>query len=364
MAEEQGFNALAREHTSSPDAGVDNILAELTKEDTPRDEQGKFIKAEQNTEAAADEAAPEESEPVEAEAETDEDAAPDEDQPSGDEEEQDTEPDDSPPIEMPVSWSAEDAETWQALTPAAQAKVLERETARDTEVRRVQNETAEKRKAAEAEATAAQTERQQLAQALTQVNAYGNTLDPIIQRGAQTDWAQLARDEGADEAMAQKAEYDQRVEYYQAVGQELQRLQQYQRQQHKKTQISALREKLPDMADDAKASAFKEAAQPVLQDAGYSTEEINALWSEMPDHRHVSILKDAVEYRKLKAQQKAIVEKKAADKASKVIKPKAQQNPTDQNKTRVDALRKQVRQDPRTVDIDQLTALAQQTVRN
>lgn len=84
------------------------------------------------------------------------DAAPEADpQPSGDE--QDAEPaegqePEQPPIEPPASWTAEARATFATLPRAAQEIIHQRETARDTEVRRMQSEVAQLRKGGDAQA--------------------------------------------------------------------------------------------------------------------------------------------------------------------------------------------------------------------
>lgn len=365
--EEQGFDALSQPHTSSPSAGVDDVMAALDAElnGTPRDETGKFTARQEDTATEVDEdtaiEAEDESEPVEgleAEAEgdeTDEDAAPEE--ASGEEEEGD-EPDTA--IDAPASWTAEEKAAFAQLPPETQATIAARESERERSVNARLAETAAERKATQAEREAAQTERQNMAQFLSQVSAYSRTMDPIIAKGMNTDWAALAREEGADEAMAQKAEFEQRLQYLNAVEQETARIQQATAQQHAQREAAALKEKVPELSEETALQSLRETATPTLVDAGFSAQEIEQTFQHIPDHRHVVLLKRLVELEQREAQRKAIQSKKAPATPQKVLKPKAAQDAKSVEKARVTALRKHVKSDPN--DLDALTELAQRAI--
>lgn len=110
--------------------------------DKPRAPDGKFAKAEPDKASA----------PAEQEA-----AAVEETQPSGEDAGADTA--EVPPIEPPKSWTAEQREKFAALPRDAQEIIAERESARDADLSRRQNETAEQRKALEAKQQAVEQER-------------------------------------------------------------------------------------------------------------------------------------------------------------------------------------------------------------
>lgn len=78
---------------------------------------------------------------------------------------QEADPAEQPPLELPRSWSKDKAEVWNSLSRDAQEHLLDLDKTSSTEVRRVQNEAAEIRKAAEAERTAATQARTQYEQA-------------------------------------------------------------------------------------------------------------------------------------------------------------------------------------------------------
>src|SRR5437588_150606 len=114
------------------------------------------------------------SEPTESTAQAD-DAAPAEGQPSGETESQ-PEPATEPPIEPPRSWTKDEKERFKTLPRETQEYLASRETERDREIRRSQNESADQRKALDAE-------RQKLEQARTQYeSALPQLLDTLQQQ--------------------------------------------------------------------------------------------------------------------------------------------------------------------------------------
>jgi hypothetical protein len=355
MADE-GFDALARDTTSIPEAGVDEIVSQLNEEQTPRDpETGKFTPRKAD---GADDGDTEESEPApEAKAEGEEDdAAPEE--VSGEDEAEEDDPETV--IEPPASWTVEAKARWADIPGDLQAVIAERESEQTATFNRQVNETVAQRKAADAEREAAQAERQNSAQFLTQVSAYARTMDPIIAKGMNTDWAALSREVGADEAYAQREEFNQRVNYLQAVEQQLQKIQTDSMKQRKQTEETRLREKMPDYQDTAKLQSFKDQSLPILTEVGYTPQEIDQYWEHIPDHRQALILQRLVKLERQEGERKAILAKKAKSPPPKVQKPKAQQDAKAQETARVAALRKQTEQDPNNYDA--LTELAQRTI--
>lgn len=115
---------------------------------------------------AADTTAPNE-QPIDLD--TQETAAPDESPPSG--ETEGTEPASLPPIELPKSWNADHKDKFAALPRETQEYLAERETARDAEVRRAQNEAAENTKSLTAKEQAAEQSRLSFEHALGEAAA-------------------------------------------------------------------------------------------------------------------------------------------------------------------------------------------------
>ena len=102
----------------------------------PRDEAGRFQGEQEQPELEA------EHEPVEGEVEVEELEATDE----SEYEDEAPEEDQAEAVEMPKSWSKEDADLWQQLPPSAQQKIAEREGQRDAAVNTKFQEVANARK--------------------------------------------------------------------------------------------------------------------------------------------------------------------------------------------------------------------------
>lgn len=123
-----------------------------------RDESGRFASTaveEEEIEAEAEVVETEEAAEEDAEQQETDEAA-DEAQPS--------------PVDMPASWSKDDAEAWSALPPEAQAKIAEREGQREAAVNQKFQESANARKAAEA----------QLAEASANREKYRDAIDHVL----------------------------------------------------------------------------------------------------------------------------------------------------------------------------------------
>lgn len=131
--------------------------------------------------------------------------------PSGDEETTETEAEDLPPIDPPSFWKKAARDLFATLPRDAQQAIVERERERERGLNTAMQEAAEKRKAAEAERTAAETERQTYTQQLT---AFIPALQRQLQgKWATVDWTKLARESPAEWA-ALRQEYDNDVATY------------------------------------------------------------------------------------------------------------------------------------------------------
>jgi hypothetical protein len=123
-----------------------------------------------------------------------------------------------PPVVAPNGWTAEEKEVFKSLPPAAQAAIARREQDRTTELRNLQNGTADQRKAADAEVTRLQALNVRINDAIgTQVNELSRDFPEIksqadIEHLAVTDparfsqfQARLMRFNGAQQAAAEAA---------------------------------------------------------------------------------------------------------------------------------------------------------------
>lgn len=147
---------LAAENVALDEAA--NAFKSFLSPAQPRDETGRF--APTQTEEAN-----EEEEEFEDAAEAPEDGVEDDEQ-EVDEAAEEAQPD---AVEMPSSWSKDDAEVWAALPAEAQAKIAEREAQRDQGLNLKLQEAANARKLVEQQAAEANANRDAYAQAIDQV---------------------------------------------------------------------------------------------------------------------------------------------------------------------------------------------------
>src|SRR6266516_3865903 len=195
-----------------------------------------------------------------------------------------------PQIDPPRSWTKEQREHWQSLPRTTQEYLHGRETDRDREVRKVQNEAADARKAAEAERATIAQQRAQYEQAIKAA------LD-IQSKGGTSEFADI---QSSADAMKLATEDPFRYARFAAHQQQLQVLQQEQAQaQHRQIQEreaqmgewrakqdAAFIDRVPEFADTAKREALQKAAVATLSDVGFSQEEMQGLYQN-------SILRDA-----------------------------------------------------------------------
>jgi hypothetical protein len=276
-----------------------------------RTEQRKKSSEQPAAPATESQAAPAQDAPVEQPQELADEAnaAPPEQEAPG--ETSETEPAEQPSFDPPRSWTKEAKEAFKLLPPGLQKDVAELERSREVEIRRSQNEVAEKLKGLTAKEQAAEQVRQQyeaalpsLLQALQDQQA-GEFSDiktmADVERLAREDWPRYAL-------------WDASQKKIQAVGMEMQRSQERQASEFKQKwsdfttkEDQAFADKVPEMADPKKASALADAAVGVLRETGFSDQELAKLWNgeasiSLRDHRLQLIVRDAV---KLRQAQKA-----------------------------------------------------------
>lgn len=139
------------------------------------------------TSVVNDDDLPEGEDEFDSEDSTESDMAPDEDRISQEDEEE-SEPAE-PTIVAPRSWNADEQTAFNNLPRDVQQIISTRETERDNVTKQTLNQTAENRKAYEAEVSRMQGLQQQN---LQNVNALAAMILPEIQQLRQTDWDQLA----------------------------------------------------------------------------------------------------------------------------------------------------------------------------
>lgn len=309
------------------------VLREARK---PKESPTEFnAKVRENLSSAAAPAEAVEAQPEESPAQAD-DAAPQDEVPG---ETQEAEPAAQPPIEPPRSWTKEARERWQSLPRETQEYLAEREQERDREVRRSQNEHAEKLKGLSAKEQALEMQRAQYEQALPVVlsnlqsglSAEFSDIKTMadVQRMATEDWPRYVRWDAAQKQLA--AVQQEMTEAERRRGAE--RSQKWNDYTSKEDQL--FHERVPEMADAKKAAELRDAAIKTLEDTGFTKDELAKFWNESDvfrDHRMQLIILDAVKYRASKAKAKAIEAKPL---------PKVQQPGTAKARGEADAARLQ-----------------------
>ncbi len=230
-------------------------------------------------------------------------------------------------IEPPRSWSKERKEEFKALPPSLQEYVIQRETERDTALRRGQNDTATLRQTLDAEKAALEQERQQYAQILP-------ALMQQLQQQQMGEFADIRTQQDVDNL----ARNDwQRFAMWQAHQMKVQNMNQmaqanYQRQQQEYTskwnqfaqnEDNLFAADMPEMNDPVQAKEIATKAVTLLRDTGFSDDDLNKLWSgqasvSLRDNRIQKIIAKAARYDAAKA---GVPAKKAALPASRTLRP-------------------------------------------
>ncbi len=247
-------------------------------------------------------------------------------------------------IDPPASWKAEWKDQFKALPPEAQKIIAERESERERGITKSQQESADARKAAEAERAAVQSERQAYANRLNVLIDMANTMDPVLAEGRKTDWVALSAKDPAG-AQTKWFQYQQRNAELQALEQERNTAVQRMRNDAFQQGHKLLTEKLDFWADNDKRTAFQSEFGKYLVDQGFKPEEA----SNIEDPRAMLLGRKAMLYDQLMAKQAAIPLAKKTTAPGKVMRPQAQD---EGNKdARAEALKRTAIKSGRTEDV-------------
>jgi hypothetical protein len=227
-------------------------------------------------------------------------------------------PPEPPPIEPPRSWTKEDKELFTSLPRETQERIAERERSRESDFLRRQNDAADKLKGLTAKEQAADQARQHYEAALP-------LLFQTLQHQQASDFAdiktiadleRLAREDSArylqwDLAQKRLAHVTQQM-----VDANTRQLAEREQQflEFAKRQDELVKEKAPDLADEAKAAQLQKAAVAVLNDLGFAEAELVPLWNgqkelSLRDHRVQLLIRDATLWRDAQAKAKAAAAK-------------------------------------------------------
>jgi len=277
-----------------------------------------------------------------------EDAAAPQDEAPGETEAKAAEPEpEVPPIEPPRSWTKEQKERWASLPRETQEYVAQRETEREREIRRGQNEAAESKKSLETEKAAVAKARQEyeaalplLLQSLQTVSA-GEFADiktvEDVQKLANEDWPKYIRWDAHQKRLA-------------AVQQEIRAGQERQTAEYRKqwsdfaeAQDAEFIKQAPEFADKAKAAKLRDAAIEVLQDRGFTERELAELYNgektlSLRDHRIQLLILDGVKYRESQNAIAAAAKKAKVAAVPPVVRPGVAGSHASSDETRIKTL--------------------------
>jgi hypothetical protein len=229
---------------------------------------------------------------------------------------QEADPAEKPPLELPRSWTKDRAEHWAKLDPGTQEFLLEQDRKASAEVRRLQNEAADERKAIKVEREQAEKARQQYE---AQLPALMQTLQDAQQAsfGDIRTVADVERLQAEDPFRFQAWQVQQMK--LQAAHAETERVnrERSQAQQsewtnyvQKENELAA--EWIPELADKDKGPALtKRVATELLPELGFKESELNDLANgkaklSIYDHRVQRLLADAVKLRDIQKAPKAV----------------------------------------------------------
>jgi len=225
-------------------------------------------------------------------------------------------PAETPPRELPRSWTKDRAEVWNRLDPAAQDILLEQDRKASAEVRRLQNEAADERKAIKAEREAAEKARQQYE---AQLPALMQTLQDAQQAafGDIRTVADVERLQVEDPFRFQAWQVQQmKLQAAHAeterVNREKSQAEQSQWAQYVQKENELAVEYIPELADKIKGPALTQrVATELLPDLGFKDSELNDLAAgksklSIYDHRVQRLLADALKLRDIQKAPKAV----------------------------------------------------------
>ena len=227
-------------------------------------------------------------------------------------------PGETQPLDLPRSWAKDKADLWATLDRGTQEYLLEHDSKASSEVRRTQNESAEQRKALDAERT-------QLEQARQQYEAALPTLLATLQQATAGEFSDIKTmadvERLAREDWPRYALWDAQQKKIGAVQQEMTAAQQRQAQefttkwaQFAKDEDAKFLQAAPEMASGDTATKVAKSSIELLKDKGFTDTDLGKLWNgeaslSLRDHRVQLLIRDAVRYRDAQAVAKAKVSK-------------------------------------------------------
>lgn len=233
---------------------------------------------------------------------------------------------DEPPIDPPRTWPKAEKEVFKTLPRETQRKLVEIDKARDAEIQKGLRENADRERALETQRAA-----------MEEARKHYETRVPAIVQQLQGELAQKFGDiKSMDDVVnlartnpARHGEFQalvQRTQARMAEQQQMDARKQQEAEQWLQTFVAGedakFLEAAPEFGDPKKAQQLQNEAVELLEEKGFSKEEIEALWAGRKplmarDHRFQLLVRDAAKYR---AAQKALPSAKAPS-SQPAVKP-------------------------------------------
>lgn len=171
-------------------------------------------------------------------------------------------------IEPPKFWDAEDKKAFSALSRADQERVLKYETQRTIATSRAIQETAERRKAADAEAS--------------KLSSYVTNLDKLIPQAEQTfrgrwdnvDWTKAVEELGAEETLKLRYQFEQEQTQLQQLQSAKAEVERVQFSKFVETEAAKLPELCPELVDAKEGPKRRAALSEYLVKGGIPVDRI------------------------------------------------------------------------------------------
>jgi hypothetical protein len=244
------------------------------------------------------------------------------------------EPAELPPIDPPRSWTQAEKERFQSLPRETQEYLHTREQEREREFRRGQNETAEQRKAIEAEQTKARELQQKYEAKLAQVMQTIQETGPFSDIRSMADLEKLQVEDPFRFQAYQLHQWKLQATQAELSEAETRKAQEQSTQwaQHVQKENELAAEYIPELADKEKGPKLTQrVAQELLPELGFKDSELNDLASgkaklSIYDHRVQRLLADALKLRDIKSAPKAVPQALPPVQRPGVSKPAANSN--------------------------------------
>jgi hypothetical protein len=261
---------------------------------------------------------------------------------------QEGDPAEVPPLDLPRSWTKDQAEHWNALPRATQEYLLDRASKDSAEIRRVQNEAAEQRKAIDAQRDQMEKARQEYEAKLPALMQALHDASPFADIKSMADVEKLQAEDPFRFQQFQVYQWKMQGVQTELQAAETRKANEAQSKwtEHVNSENTKFAESLSE-TDRSKLQALTSEAPKFLQERGFTQEELSKLASgqdrlSIYDHRVQSLILDGMKYRDAQKAKTAVVTKPIPP----VVKPGTPKPAANSNASKIQALEQQMKTAP------------------